>query len=89
MKDAIACMRGAFAELAAGDAVSPRRIALASPHDALSLFMPARLEGALGAKIVSVFPGNASGETMMSPRMARCVTTAPALPPAETSRRRT
>ena len=63
MKDAIASMHGAFAELAAGAAVSPRRISLASPHEALSLFMPARLKGALGAKIVSVFPGNASGET--------------------------
>ncbi|MEE9245621.1 MAG: NAD(P)-binding domain-containing protein [Gemmatimonadota bacterium] len=60
MTDAIEAMRGAFMALATGRAALPQRIVLRLPaHDAVSLFMPARVEGALGAKIISVFPGNA------------------------------
>lgn len=62
MADAIEAMRDAFTALAAGRAQLPLRTALESPDGrSVSLIMPAQVEelGALGAKIVSVFPDNA------------------------------
>ncbi|MDR3638901.1 MAG: hypothetical protein P4L84_34165 [Isosphaeraceae bacterium] len=61
MVQAIEAMREAFAELATGEADVPARTAVPiAPHDAVALFMPARLSGvpALGGKIVSVHPRN-------------------------------
>src|SRR5437773_7294636 len=63
MPAAIDSQRRAFAALATGQAVLPLRTSVSVPEqDAVALFMPARVAGDLGAKIVSVFPRNqASG----------------------------
>ena len=61
MAQAIEAMRDAFAQLASGEADVPARTALPIvPHEAVTLFMPARLGGGpvLGGKIVSVHPHN-------------------------------
>ncbi len=60
-QDAVDSMRVAFGELSDGGAVVPVRGHLESRHG-ITLLMPAFLggSGGLGAKIVSVFPGNAS-----------------------------
>lgn len=60
METAIETMRTAFGRLSAGEATVPPRGRLESPRGT-TLLMPASLpaSGALGAKIVSVFPGNA------------------------------
>ncbi len=59
MAAAIEAMREGFLALATGRATLPQRTAVKlADRDALSLFMPARVGEALGAKIVSVFPGN-------------------------------
>lgn len=60
MIDAIAVMKEAFAALSQGDATVPLRTAIEVPaHRAVALTMPAHLPGrGLGAKLVSVFPGN-------------------------------
>lgn len=60
MAGAIEAVAGAFRELSAGRARSPVRLAVSAPAG-VSLFMPAYLErpAALGAKVVSVFSGNA------------------------------
>ncbi|MDP2871327.1 MAG: ornithine cyclodeaminase family protein [Bacillota bacterium] len=63
MRRAIAVMREAFADLAAGRVVMPPRSALAVPeHDAITYFMPAysRGTGMLAQKTVSVHPRNLS-----------------------------
>ena len=70
MPAAIAAMKSAFAQLSTGQATVPLRTALPVPSadpaepgasGSVSLFMPAYLpKGGLGAKIVSVFPGNAA-----------------------------
>lgn len=59
MPAAIAAMRTAFAEVAAGTAQVPLRLALHTP-DGLSLFMPGYLAQSRGLaqKIVSVYDGN-------------------------------
>ena len=61
MSDAINAVAGAFRELSAGRAQSPVRLSLNAPGGT-ALFMPAYLEdsGAMGAKVVSVFQGNAA-----------------------------
>ena len=61
MADAIEAVRGAYIQLSAGQALVPLRTPVPVEHrDAVTLFMPAYLadSDALGAKIVSVFPGN-------------------------------
>jgi alanine dehydrogenase len=63
MPAAVAAMKAAFAALSTGQANAPQRTALpVPPVEGVSLFMPAFLPGgglgALGAKIVSVFPHN-------------------------------
>jgi ornithine cyclodeaminase len=63
MAEAIAAMREAFAMLARGTADIPPRTPVASPeHQAVTLVMPGRVpvRFGLGAKVVSVFPGNAA-----------------------------
>lgn len=61
MTEAIAATRAAFAQLSAGQAVAPVRTQW-STENGTALVMPAYLpaDRGLGAKIVSVFPGNAS-----------------------------
>jgi ornithine cyclodeaminase/alanine dehydrogenase-like protein (mu-crystallin family) len=61
MSDAIAATRSAFAQLSSGEAVVPMRTQW-SVHHGTALVMPAYLpaERGLGAKLVSVFPGNPS-----------------------------
>jgi ornithine cyclodeaminase/alanine dehydrogenase-like protein (mu-crystallin family) len=59
MPAAIASQRRAFAALATGEAVLPLRTPVPVPsEEAVTLFMPARMAGDLGAKVVSVFPRN-------------------------------
>jgi len=61
MAQAIVIVKGAFAQLSAGQAVVPIRTQLAvARHDGFTLFMPAYLQESddLGLKIVSVFPRN-------------------------------
>jgi alanine dehydrogenase len=59
MRAAIESQRRAFASLAAGDAELPLRTPVPVPAaDAVTLFMPARVGGELGGKVVSVFPHN-------------------------------
>jgi ornithine cyclodeaminase len=63
MRDAIDAMRKAFGLLASGEAHAPLRTAIEIPkHDAVTLVMPAYLPvgNRLGAKLVSVFPDNAT-----------------------------
>lgn len=62
MTEAVTAMRSAFAQLARGDAELPARIAVPVPEaGGVTLVMPGRGTGPfeLGAKLVSVFPGNA------------------------------
>jgi alanine dehydrogenase len=59
MRAAIESQRRAFASLASGDAELPLRTPVPVPAaDAVTLFMPARVAGDLGGKVVSVFPHN-------------------------------
>jgi ornithine cyclodeaminase/alanine dehydrogenase-like protein (mu-crystallin family) len=59
MAAAIESQRRAFAALSTGEADLPLRTALrVEAEEAVSLFMPARVGGDLGAKVVSVFPRN-------------------------------
>jgi ornithine cyclodeaminase len=61
MAEAIEVVREAYVQLSTGQAVVPLRTPVrVEKRDAVTLFMPAYLAGsdALGAKIVSVFPGN-------------------------------
>ena len=60
MGDAIDAMRVAFGELSAGRVEMPQRTVVRSERDAVTLIMPGRcgVRYGLGAKIVSVFPGN-------------------------------
>ncbi len=61
MAEAIQAVREAYVQLSAGQAVVPLRTAVpVDRREAVALFMPAYLStsDALGAKIVSVFPGN-------------------------------
>ena len=59
MADAIEATRTAFAQLSSGEAVVPVRTQLSATHGT-TLLMPAYLpvDRGLGAKLVSVFPGN-------------------------------
>lgn len=62
MREAVEVVRQAFVQLSAGRADVPLRTSLTIPdEDAVTLLMPAYLSdsGDLGAKLVSVFPGNA------------------------------
>lgn len=62
MSQAIVAVREAYIQLSTGRAVLPLRIQVpVKKHNGITLFMPAYLSEskALGAKIVSVFPGNA------------------------------
>jgi ornithine cyclodeaminase len=61
MTDTIEAMKTAFAAYSNGQAVVPRRLAVQVPSEqAVLLVKPALLPGdGLGAKLVSVFPGNA------------------------------
>lgn len=59
MRAAIDSQKKAYASLVGGDSVLPLRTSVAIPaQNAVTLFMPARVENDLGAKIVSVFPKN-------------------------------
>ncbi|MBK9940835.1 MAG: ornithine cyclodeaminase [Kouleothrix sp.] len=61
MPAAIDAVAGAFAQLSAGQATVPLRVSIGQPgHDSHTFFMPALLaqSGALGLKVVSVFPHN-------------------------------
>lgn len=61
MAEAIKAVKDAYVELSAGHAVQPPRTLIrVEKRDAVTLFMSAYLanSGGLGAKIVSVFPGN-------------------------------
>jgi ornithine cyclodeaminase len=60
MADTIAAIKNAFAAFSSGAAVQPQRLAVAvPPGDSVLLVKPALLpDVALGAKLVSVFPGN-------------------------------
>ena len=61
MAEAIAGMKGAFAQLSGGEAHVPQRTQLPiARHEGISIFMPAYLAAtdALAVKIVSVFPQN-------------------------------
>jgi ornithine cyclodeaminase len=59
MRAAIESQRRAFASLATGDAELPLRTPVRVPAaKAVTLFMPARVGGDLGGKIVSLFPHN-------------------------------
>jgi alanine dehydrogenase len=61
MSEAIQAVRNAYVQLSAGQAVVPLRTPVeVAKRDAVTLFMPAYLatSDAMGAKIVSVFPGN-------------------------------
>ena len=61
MGAAIAGMKGAFAQLAAGEAHVPLRTQIALPqHNGIAIFMPAYLARTddLAVKVVSVFPDN-------------------------------
>ncbi len=61
MKDAIAIVRDAFAQLSAGQATVPLRVSVPiQKHDGVTLFMPAHLHAsdALAVKIVSVHNQN-------------------------------
>jgi alanine dehydrogenase len=61
MAEAIQAVREAYVQLSAGEAVVPLRTPVeVKKRDAVTLFMPAYLAAndAMGAKIVSVFPGN-------------------------------
>ncbi|MDA8017535.1 MAG: ornithine cyclodeaminase family protein [Thermoanaerobaculia bacterium] len=59
MPEAVELMKEAYAEYSAGAVLAPQRLALDIPTDGITLVKPAYLEsGGLGAKIVSVFPGN-------------------------------
>lgn len=63
MAEAIAAVKQAYIQLSAGEAVVPLRTPVpVDKRGGVTLFMPAYLgaSDALGAKIVSVFPGNAS-----------------------------
>jgi ornithine cyclodeaminase len=63
MPAAIALMREAFAQLSAGDASVPERLAVGVPDvEGTALFMPAYLRASrqLGLKVVGVFPRNAA-----------------------------
>lgn len=60
MRDAVDAMKEAFAAFSAGRAVVPQRPVIPVPPDGSFLVKPAYLAGqGLGAKLVSVFPGNA------------------------------
>src|SRR5574341_71730 len=59
MRAAIETQKRAFAALATGDVALPLRTPVQTPaQSAVTLFMPARVSGDLGAKIVSIFPNN-------------------------------
>ncbi|MEE4270379.1 MAG: ornithine cyclodeaminase family protein [Thermoanaerobaculales bacterium] len=60
MADTIEAMKGAFAAYSSGVAVQPQRLAVRVPPDeSVLLVKPALLpDAALGAKLISVFPGN-------------------------------
>ncbi|MGC9336302.1 MAG: ornithine cyclodeaminase family protein, partial [Anaerolineae bacterium] len=61
MAEAIEAVKQAYIQLSAGQAVVPLRTPVpVKDRDAVTLFMPAYLSDsdAMGAKIVSVFPGN-------------------------------
>jgi ornithine cyclodeaminase len=61
MTETIEAVKGAFAEFSSGEATQPQRLSIAvPPGDNVLLVKPALLPGrALGAKLISVFPGNA------------------------------
>ncbi|MBI5080102.1 MAG: ornithine cyclodeaminase family protein [Chloroflexi bacterium] len=59
MRAAIDSQKKAYASLVNGNSVLPLRTPVTVPaQNAVTLFMPARVENDLGAKIVSVFPKN-------------------------------
>jgi alanine dehydrogenase len=63
MDTTISILERAFSDFATGNAVMPQRTPIrAEEHAGISLFMPAYLKGmgALGAKIVTVYPNNPS-----------------------------
>ncbi|MBI4310892.1 MAG: ornithine cyclodeaminase family protein [Chloroflexi bacterium] len=67
MKQAIAIMERAFAELAGGSVQMPQRIAMPDPERAgLALFMPAHVKGtgAFGIKNVTVYRNNPSKHSL-------------------------
>ena len=66
LRAAIDSQKKAYASLTTGNSVLPLRTPVTVPaQDAVTLFMPARVENDLGAKIVSVFPKNISRKLPM------------------------
>ena len=65
MAEAIEGMKGAYAQLSAGQARMPLRSRIDVPVMGSSLVMPAYLaeNGALAVKVVSVFPQNVENKT--------------------------
>jgi ornithine cyclodeaminase/alanine dehydrogenase-like protein (mu-crystallin family) len=69
MEDTIEILEQAFADLSNGNAVLPQRALITAPHHhGLALFMPAYLKGmgALGAKVVTVYPDNPDKHNLSS-----------------------
>ena len=61
MPEAVEAMKEAFAELSTGRATAPQRLVLpVEPAGGSTLLKPALTRSGLGAKLVSVFPGNRS-----------------------------
>jgi len=61
MKDCMAAVEKAFADLAQGGAIMPQRTPIPTPeYEGVALFMPAYIKsmGALGAKVVTVYKNN-------------------------------
>ncbi len=58
MADAVQAMKDAFAAYSRGEARVPMRMAVPGSNEGTMLVKPASLPDALGAKLVSVFPGN-------------------------------
>ncbi|MEE8138804.1 MAG: ornithine cyclodeaminase family protein, partial [Thermoanaerobaculia bacterium] len=59
MSEAVEAMKEAFAELSTGRAIAPQRLVLpVEPAGGTTLMKPALTRSGLGAKLVSVFPGN-------------------------------
>jgi ornithine cyclodeaminase/alanine dehydrogenase-like protein (mu-crystallin family) len=69
MEDTIRILEQAFIDLSNGNAVLPQRALITAPHhQGLALFMPAYLKGlgALGAKVVTVYPDNPAKHNLAS-----------------------
>ncbi len=83
MRDCIAVMKQAFADFSAGRAEIPQRVVFPVGEEGTVLVKPGHLPGrALGAKIVSVFPGNASRDLPVVPGLVVLLDLATGIPTA-------